>query len=471
MDGPAISLRFPQGRFAELRARLLEDLDRESFAILFAKREEVGDATIFRVVDVRHLAEADYERRGPAHLRPKREAIHRILGEFRRRFDVDTLIDVHTHPFCQSGAAFSGLDDRDEAGFCRWLADTFEGVHYASVVLSRTDCAARLWRMAGGAAVAVPARVKTQTALEAWPDAAGPDLDCSALESAADPEQGFLARSALALGLDTLRRIVDRQRVAVVGVGGLGSAIAENLVHMGFHDLCLIDPDRVEPTNLNRIVGTYHSDAVAGRPKVEAVARHLKAINPRARIAAHAVGVEDDTLLPVLAGADWIVAATDNQLSRFKAQRIALRYFVPLISAGVSLVVESGRISDMSGEAVVVRAGDGLCLHCLGRLNPTQIAAEEQAGRGIGEALVARGYVRGQAVREPAVKTLNAIVAAMAVEALVEQYAGRQAHVPVRVYENNAGMAMYADTLSVEGRAKPCFVCGAAAGWGGIGIK
>jgi molybdopterin/thiamine biosynthesis adenylyltransferase len=460
MEGITASIRFPQGRFRELRERVLQDLTHETFAVLFAKREEVGGHVLFKVMSLRFWDDADYEARGRAYLRPRREAVHRILAEMRRRFDVDTLIDVHTHPFCRQGVAFSGVDDADEARFARWLANTFDGLHYASVVLSQSDYSARCWRVSDGKACSETAIVKTQTALENWPSADLPTMLEANLAQAVDPETGFLARSALALGLEVLRKMMHRQSIAVIGVGGLGSAIAENLVHMGFMDLHLIDPDRVEPTNLNRIVGAYHQDAIAERLKVDVVQDHLRRINPAALVTGHPCGIEDPEALPVLAAVDWIIVATDNQSSRFKAQQIALGYFVPLISAGVGISVEEGRISDMSGEVITVRAGDGLCLHCLGRINPTQVAAEQAAGGVISQELIKRGYVRGQTVKEPAVKTLNAMLAAMAVEVLLNQYTDRQAHAPIQVYENNRGMAIYPDTTSLEARKKCCFSCG-----------
>ena len=55
-----------------------------------------------------------------------------------------------THPFCAGGVAFSGLDDEDERGFRHWLAETFDGIHYASIVLSRGDYSARYWRRPSG---------------------------------------------------------------------------------------------------------------------------------------------------------------------------------------------------------------------------------------------------------------------------------------------------------------------------------
>ncbi len=459
MTHPSVSIRFPQGQFAELRSRLLEDLSQEAFALLLARRETVADLTILKVVGVRYPRPEDYESQGLAHLRLRRDYVYRVLADMQQTGEADTLIDVHTHPFCRRGAAFSGVDDRDEKAFHRWLTDTLDDTHYASLVLSQSDYSARWWERANGRPVARPARVRTQTVGENWPSADQPGPADDTARAAADPETGFLARSALALGLDTLRQVMYDQTIAIVGVGGLGSIIAENLIHSGFQSLHLIDPDRVELTNLNRIVGAYHSDALTRRLKVDVIRDHLLRINPAARVQAHAVGVEDAESLPALAGADWIVVGTDSHFSRFTAQRIALRYAVPLLSAGVNISVEDGRITDMSGEVIIARYGDGLCLNCLGRLNPTIIAAERYQEQFIGQELVRKGYVSGQEVKEPAVKTLNAVLGAMAVEGLLNQYTQRQAHVLIQIYENNAGACIYPEEYGAIGRYLSCFYC------------
>ncbi len=65
------------------------------------------------------------------------------------------------------------------------------------------------------------------------------------------------------------------QVISIVGVGGLGSIIAEHLIHMGFHEINLIDPDVLEVSNLNRVVGAYYEDAQQKRYKVDVVKRHL----------------------------------------------------------------------------------------------------------------------------------------------------------------------------------------------------
>jgi molybdopterin/thiamine biosynthesis adenylyltransferase len=452
------SIRFPQGMFPELRNSLIADLERETFALLLGKRTVINDLCVIKVVEVVHPAPDDYDGQSRMSLRLKREFVYRQLVRMQQQGDVDTLIDVHTHPFCCDGAAFSGVDDRDERDFARWLNDTLDDVGYASIVLSQSDYSARVWDMRDGHPVATPARVKTQIIAEAWPCADAMHDDASS-QTATDLDGGFLARTTLALGLDAMRTIVSDQTIAVVGVGGLGSVIAENLIHMGFQSVQLIDPDIVEITNLNRIVGASRSDALESCLKVEVVKAHLLKINPTSSVEAYPVGIEEPTAMPVLMRSDWIVVATDNHFSRFHAQKIALQLAVPLISAGVNITVEKDQITDWSGEVIVTRSGDGLCLNCLGRINPTLVAAYEHRADTIGAELVNKGYVSGQAVKEPAVKTLNSIVGAMTVDVLVNQFTSRQDHVAVSVFENNRRFAMYSNDEREDAWATNCYSC------------
>jgi len=457
MQNTSTNIRFPQGLFPELRNRLLQDQSREAFALLFGKRCTVDGHTVIKVVSAHYPQAEDYDSQGLTHLRLKREYIYSKLVEMQQGFDADTLIDVHTHPFCPKDVSFSSVDDQDEIGFHGWLNDTLDNIHYASIVLSQSDYAARLWEWQEEKSVACSARIKSQIVLENWPRAE--DAEHNDPQELFELQHGFLARSALALGLDTLRQVTHNQKIAIIGVGGLGSVIAENLIHSGFQDIHLIDPDRIEITNLNRIVGAYYSDAQQNRLKVEVVKEHLQRINPNAQVVAHPVGIEDQAILPALLQSDWFIIATDNHFSRYKTQEIALQLGIPIISTGVNITVEDGVIIDTSGEIIIARYGDGLCLNCLGRINPTKIAAERHQGQFIGDELILRGYVSGQTVKEPAVKTLNAIVGAMAVDLLLNQYTQRQAHVPIWVYENNKQPCIYPDRESVTNRKAGCFNC------------
>lgn len=162
-------------------------------------------------------------------------------------------------------------------------------------------------------------------------------------------------RSVRALGLDGMRAITSAQNITVIGVGGLGSIIAEHLVHMGFGHIALVDFDKLETANMNRIVGASYADAEVGMLKVDAVREHLLSVNPKAHIKAVPHDVFDAEVESIVANSDWVLVATDNHASRFHVQELCSKYFVPFITAGVNITVDDGKIIDMSGETILVR--------------------------------------------------------------------------------------------------------------------
>lgn len=453
-------IKFKQGELACLRERLLEDLSSEHFAVLLGKTQKIDGYTIIKVIDFLFPARSDYDQQNVAFLRIRKEFIHQALAELTSRYDVDTIIDVHTHPFSQGGVAFSATDDGDERTFFRFLKETFKGIHYASIVFSQSKYSARVWTFSSGAVVARKALLKTQTSPENIASADFREhMDEGYEKTAVTAADGFFNRGALALGLDVMRAIMHDQVISIVGVGGLGSVVAEHLIHMGFHEINLIDPDVLEMSNLNRVVGAYYEDAEQKRYKVDVVRRHLIRINPKAMVLACNRDVHDEEVERVLALSDWMIVATDNHSSRLKAQELSVKYFVPLLSLGVNITVNGSTIEDMSGEVITARVGDYLCLQCLGRIHPIKVASEQHPDQAIREALVKRGYVTGSNIKEPAVKTLNTFLATMAVDVLINQYTEARRHVPILVYENNEYMRIYEDRESVQHRNKRCFLC------------
>ena len=457
---PRCFIKFKQSALGRLRAEILADRSREHFAVLLAKTQKINGYTIINVVDLLFPAQSDYNQQSVAFLRIKKDFIHKALVELTNRYDVDTIVDVHTHPFTEGRVSFSGTDDADEQTFCRFLNEHFEGLNYASIVFSQRQYSARVWTLNNGSAVAKRALLKTQTSREGITSSDFQEYTDEQYEkTAVTAGEGFFHRSTLALGLDVMRTIMRDQVISIIGVGGLGSVIAEHLIHMGFHEINLIDPDVLEMSNLNRVVGAYYEDAKQRRYKVDVVKRHLTSINPRASVLACKKDVHDQEAERVLALSDWMIVATDNHSSRLRVQELSVKYFVPLLSVGVNITVKDNKLEDMSGEVITARVGDRLCLSCLNRINPIKVASERHPDQGIREALVKRGYVTGSDIKEPAVKTLNTFLATMAVEVLINQYTEARRHVPILVYENNGCMSVYEDRESVQLRNKHCFLC------------
>ena len=101
----------------------------------------------------------------------------------------------------------------------------------------------------------------------------------------------------------------SRGRVAICGLGGLGSRVAELLTRAGVGYLRVIAFDRLEATNLNR---QWYFMEQLGRYKAEALADNLRRITPYAELDVHTVRITEDNLASLLADVDVIVEAFDN---------------------------------------------------------------------------------------------------------------------------------------------------------------
>jgi sulfur carrier protein ThiS adenylyltransferase len=108
-------------------------------------------------------------------------------------------------------------------------------------------------------------------------------------------------------------RILRAATVGIAGCGGLGSNAAASLVRAGIGRLILVDPDVVEASNLNR---QYYFTEDIGMPKVDALARRLRAVNPRIELVLHNLELEPDDVEKVFADADLLIEAFDRAQSK-----------------------------------------------------------------------------------------------------------------------------------------------------------
>lgn len=94
---------------------------------------------------------------------------------------------------------------------------------------------------------------------------------------------GPFSRTSLLLGADALQRLAA-SRVILFGVGGVGSWCAEALIRSGVGHLTIVDPDCVDPSNINRQLPALST--TVGQPKVDVMRERLLSINPQAHIVA-----------------------------------------------------------------------------------------------------------------------------------------------------------------------------------------
>ena len=152
------------------------------------------------------------------------------------------------------------------------------------------------------------------------------------------------------------QRLLRQAKALVVGVGGLGSWMAELLVRAGVGTLRLADFDTVDLTNIHR-QGLYdESDAAAKRMKVQAASERLGAVNRQVRIEAIPRRLDKDTVGELAGGMDLILDGTDNFASRFVINDYAVRSGTPWVFAGAV---------GAEGQTMTIVPGWTPCLRCV----------------------------------------------------------------------------------------------------------
>lgn len=224
-------------------------------------------------------------------------------------------------------------------------------------------------------------------------------------------------RNIRAFGGD-IQRVLADLRVAVVGAGGTGSAVAEQLVRLGVRSFQLFDPDTLTTSNLTRVYGSFPDDV--GRRKVDIIAEHLRRIAPDVDVVTYPAMITREETAKALLDADIIFGCTDDNAGRLVLSRIASYLLTPVIDCGVLLSSSSGgRLDGIDGRVTVVAPGTA-CLVCRGRID-LQRASAEMMTPDEHRRLADEGYAPALPGIEPAVVTYTTQVAAAAVGELLER--------------------------------------------------
>lgn len=244
------------------------------------------------------------------------------------------------------------------------------------------------------------------------------------------------------LGPDSQSRLA-RARVGLVGLGGGGSHVAQQLAHLGFEELLLVDPDRVETSNLNRLVGATEEDADQGVRKVDVAERLIRAVNKRAHVTKIARRWEEAP--EHLRSCDVLFACVDTLRARDELEKLARRYLIPLIDIGLDVHTIEPEPPRMTGQVFASIPG-GPCMRCVRLLHDDALAGE------------AAHY--GDAGGRPQVVWANGVLASTAVGIAVDVLTGwtRAARSAVYLcYDANEGTLTVPSRLAAAPRECPHF--------------
>jgi len=204
--------------------------------------------------------------------------------------------------------------------------------------------------------------------------------------------------------------------VGILGLGGIGSLVAEYLARLGVGKFCLVDDDRVEESNLSRIVGASEADALSGTSKVVVARRVILQGNEAADIQLITDDIAKESVAKVLTSCDYLFLAADSMRARLVFNAIVHQYLIPGVQLGSKIRPGAeGELHEVMSANRPVRPGRG-CLWCNQLIDSSRLAKEAKTD----EERKAQEY--GVEEPNPSVISLNAISAAHAVNDFLLDY-------------------------------------------------
>lgn len=246
-------------------------------------------------------------------------------------------------------------------------------------------------------------------------------------------------------------------RVAVVGVGGLGSHVVQQLALLGVQRLVLIDSEELDETNRNRYVGARHDDPVPGTPKVDIGERLVRSLDP-----AIDVRKVHDTLVsgPAFEGiknANHVFGCLDREGARLILNELCSAYSKRYLDLASEVI--PGDRPNYGGRVCVAWEGPG-CIDCYDQLDRGE-ARTDLAGPADQEQ---QRQLYGIDLEDldrtgPSVVSINGVVASLAVNEFMLGVTGIRSPKGLLTYRGSSGKVTVPGPES--GLPRPdCYYCG-----------
>jgi hypothetical protein len=407
---PTITLTLTSRQHNQLRDYLFPGDGKEAVALLLCGYRGGERQHRLLVREVHRVEAHGYAERSSAHVTWLPESIEPLLERAtRERLSV---VKVHSHP--NGYSRFSQTDDIGDARLLPMLQGWVEGhlLHGSVVMLPDGQMFGR-----------VVTKGRTLAQIDAI-NMIGDDLHFWYSQPLDTEVPSFLASHAQAFDEGTIER-VRRLSVAVVGCSGTGSPVIEQLLRLGVGEILLVDDDRMEDRNVNRILNSTRHDVEANRFKVDVQADAIERTDLGTRVIRLRKNVWDPDVVRAIAQCDVLFGCVDTVDGRYLLNTLATYYLMPYFDVGVRLdaVRESdgvSRVREACGTIHYLQPGrSSLLTRGLFTLTDVAAAGLRRTDPKAHASEVRDGYIRGVQEHRPAVVTVNMLAAALTVHELL----------------------------------------------------
>lgn len=389
-----------ESQLETLRDLLFDRPGIEGAAFLLCGQSTSDHATKLIVNSVLPIPAEDFLRREAFGLSISSAALTRVAK--LARYEDLSIIFAHSHP--DGVPEFSEQDDGEEARLLPFFQARVPNRVHGTLVLTNTEICGRLYmpdRKAADAVLVVGDRIRQM---------------CRIDRGTIEP---FFDRQVRAFGAD-IQHLLKGMHVGVVGLGGTGSPIAEQLCRLGVGHLSLFDGDTLDGTNVNRVYGSTLPDE--GSYKVDIAKEHLERIGFGTIVDAYPNHITEESTARALRDCDVVFGCTDKEIPRAILVQLSLRYLIPVFDMGVLIDSDKGVIRGVHGRVTTLLPGEA-CLFCRGRIatERMRIEALSEADR---EAQIRDGYAPELEDAAPAVIPFTSATASAAMGEFLHRLTG-----------------------------------------------
>ena len=253
-------------------------------------------------------------------------------------------------------------------------------------------------------------------------------------------------------GMEGQKRLATA-RVAVIGLGGIGSHVVQQLAHLGVGRLSLIDSEDLAETDLNRLVGARHDDPIPGTTKVGIASRSVAAINRAIEVQTIPDSLVSELAFSAITTADYVFGCVDSEGARLILNEWCAAYARPYFDLATDIL--PGDPPSYGGRVCVAWNGQG-CIACLEVLDVAE-ATEDLAGPRAKQERAALYGVKSEMLDRsgPSVVSLNGVVASVGVTEFTVAVTGLRPPNRLLNYHGSSGKV----TVPQDPPRADCYYC------------
>ena len=310
---------------------------------------------------------------------------------------------VHSHSFSNQ-PALSLIDQKSFIDLLEPLKILIPTRPHGSLVLGRDWSVGGLVRLPSGRIRPIDSAIWIDSPIRTWPVPRAVAISTGGMH---DSQELLIGQ----YGQGLLRG----SSIGIVGLGGGGSHVAQQVARAGFGHMILVDPDVVENRNRSRMVESKLEDV--GKPKTSVMERLISETGSGTKVEAIAERFPSQNGMDRLKETDIIISCVDTFTSRAELIRFAWRHLIPLIDIGIGTQIqERGRVKGLQAVAghIHVYLPGGACMYCSGLLTDGRIRIETNGKP---------EYVKG-AQSPGQIISFNGVVASLAVTEVINLVTG-----------------------------------------------